>query len=64
MMPMTSNRLPIINKLGMINEFKSATRKDMAKYYHDFIKNFLKTRKKKIKNDLNKVYDNKKINRD
>ena len=48
----------------MISEFKHATRKKMDGYYYDFVKNFLRTRHAKIRNDLNKVYDDKKVNRD
>ena len=61
---MKSTRLQTINKLNMISEFKHATRKKIANYYYDFVKNFLRTRQAKIRNDLNKVYDNKKVNRD
>ena len=64
MMPIKSTRLPTINKLNMISEFKHTTRKKMAGYYYDFVKNFLRTRHAKIRNDLNKVYDDKKVNRD
>ena len=63
MMPMKSTRLPMINKLNMISEFKNATRKRMATYRKNFFKMFLKTRESKIKNDIGKIYEDKRLDK-
>ena len=63
MMPMKSTRLPMINKLNMISEFKNATRKRMSTYRKNFFKTFLKTRESKIKNDIGKIYEDKRLDK-
>ena len=63
MMPMKSTRLPMINKLNMISEFKNATRKRISIYRKNFFKMFLKTRESKIKNDIGKIYEDKRLDK-
>ena len=48
----------------MMTEFRLASRAKMAEYRKNFLKMFLMTRQKKIRNDINKEFQDKKLEKD